>query len=55
MRWAMAVSLQERWRNEDISKEAEVVSIGVTTGRRTLDMFVRMKRRSESGDVRAVV
>ena len=54
VRWAMAVSLLERRRNEKVLKEAKVEPIAMVMRRRRLEWFGHVQR-DETENTRAVV
>ena len=55
VRWALGASLLEQRRNDDILEEAKVESIAMVMRRRRLEWFGHVKRRDETGNIRAVV
>ena len=55
VRWAMGVSVLEHRRNEEILEEAKVEQIATVMRRRRLERFGHVKRRGETGNIRAVV
>ena len=55
VRWALGVSQLEHRRNEEILEEARVKPIAMVMRRRRVEWFGHVKRRDETGNIRAVV